>query len=81
MSGYLTAVRLAPDNVQYYNNLALGYMALGDYKSAVESCDTCLKIDPTYSTAHYNLANALLEVKIEPGYALLENLSLWLRTP
>ena len=59
---YVRAVELLPNSVQYYNNLALAWMSAGDNPAAVKACDACLKIDPTYATAHYNLANAMLDV-------------------
>lgn len=48
------AVRLQPDEANYYNTLGCAYMGLKNYSKAIEAFDQAIKLNPNFVAAHYN---------------------------
>ena len=53
------AVALFPDDPEYYNDLAVACASTGRIEEAIRFWERLLDIDPTHSTAYFNLAKAL----------------------
>ncbi|NLP12015.1 tetratricopeptide repeat protein [bacterium] len=56
---YRSAVSLAPDSANLYNNLGALYFRLSRLDQAVEQFELALQKEPAHATAAFNLANAL----------------------
>ena len=53
------AITSAPDIADYYSNLAVSQLAIGEIESAYLSCSKAVEIDQTFPIANYNLGNSL----------------------
>ena len=53
------ALELAPDVVEFHNNLAMALRAIGEVDAAVDRFEQALTLEPDYAPAHYNLAQTL----------------------
>jgi tetratricopeptide (TPR) repeat protein len=56
---FASAIALAPDYAEAWNNLGVVRGELGERRSAIEALQQALRLVPHYADAHYNLAEAL----------------------
>ena len=59
-----SAIRSDPNNISYYEKLALVYISKKDFQKAADSYETILKIDTSYTFGLYTLARLYQELKM-----------------
>ncbi len=62
IEAYKQALRIDPDNVDVYYEMAHAYVNLGRYKDAIEVYKQAIRIDPDYVQAHFLLGFTYLMV-------------------
>ncbi len=62
------ALKLKPDYAEAYNNIAAGYMQLGNWDEAIKNAQEALRLKPDFALARNNL-NLVLERKAAAGAA------------
>jgi len=62
IEAYKQALRIDPDNVDVYYEMAHAYVNLGRYKDAIEVYKQAIRIDPDYIQAHFLLGFTYLMV-------------------
>jgi S1-C subfamily serine protease len=62
VEAYKQAIRIDPDNVDVYYEMAHAYVNLGRYKDAIEVYKQAIRIDPDYVQAHFLLGFTYLMV-------------------
>jgi len=55
---FKSAIRINPNYVEAYNNLATNYINLGQFEDAINYLKKAIKIRPDYANAYNNLASA-----------------------
>jgi protein O-mannosyl-transferase len=61
------AITLKPDYAAAYNNIGSAYNILGNYKEAVTALEKALAIEPGFTLAANNLAQAKTNLAIQTG--------------
>ena len=56
VSASQSALKLAPESAEAYNNMGSAYAALGKWSDAIEAENSALKINPNFQIAKNNLA-------------------------
>ncbi|MEZ3502371.1 MAG: tetratricopeptide repeat protein, partial [Lachnospiraceae bacterium] len=57
------AVKLAPDNAEYYNSLGITLHAMGRYKEAAEAKKKAVELDPQNANYKESLDRTLQEME------------------
>jgi S1-C subfamily serine protease len=60
IEAYKQAIRIDPDNVDVYYEMAHAYVNIGRYKDAIEAYKQAIHIDPDYAKAHCLLGGVYL---------------------
>ncbi|KAI0499154.1 hypothetical protein KFK09_020056 [Dendrobium nobile] len=59
---YNKAIMLDPEKASYWNNKAAALAGMGRLIEAIKECKEAVRIDPSYSRAHYRLATLYLRL-------------------
>jgi len=60
---YKEAIKRDPNNAKLYSNRAACYQKLAAFKLALEDCDMCIKLDPTFVKGYTRKGGALFAMK------------------
>lgn len=60
---YNEAIKRNPNDAKLYSNRAACYQKLAEFKLALQDCEDCIKIEPTFVKGHIRKGFALLALK------------------